>query len=116
MENMDPSMAWTLLVGGLAPLLVAVVNQPRWSTQRRQIVAVAISLVLGFLSLVVGNVITDWSLTLPNVVFILSAVVGAAQATYTFVWKPSKAAPSLEAATSPAVKPEAEPGRHRAVE
>lgn len=84
--------AWSLIIGAITPFLVAVVNQPTWSSRQRQITAVVISILVGAVTVVVGGTVADWSLNLPNILTIIAAVVGAAQATYATIFnKPAKA-------------------------
>ena len=95
---MDNATAWALIIGAVLPFLIAVVNRPKWSGTVRQIVAVAISLAVGLVTVVVQGA-ADF--TLQGALVTLAAVVGAAQATYALVWKPSKIAPVLERVTTP---------------
>jgi hypothetical protein len=89
--------AWTLLVGAIVPVLVAVVNQPGWNATVRRIVAVGVSLVIG-LGTVVAQGLADFSPA--GALVTIAAVVGAAQAAYALIWKPSGTTDSVERATS----------------
>ena len=108
-QPVDPGAAWVLIVGVLTPFLVSVVNQPGWSRQRRQIVAVAVSLLIGVGTVVIGGTVSNWSLAPSELVVVVAAVVGAAQAAYALIWKPTGAAGRVEAATSRSQPYEADP-------
>lgn len=99
-QTIDPSASWALIVGAVTPFLIAVINNPRYSNQLRQVIAVGVSLLVGIMTVIVGGFVLDWTLSLPNILFIISAVVGAAQAFYSLVWKPTGTAARVEAATS----------------
>lgn len=103
------------IVGILAPLLTAVVQQPTWSTQVRRIVAVVIALVLGAATAAVGGQLGDGSTLLTA----LAAVLVASQATYGTLW--GAATQAIEQATSPSKSldghvddAETDVGQHRA--
>lgn len=91
---------WGTLIGLLSPLLVAFVQQPWWSNQYRQIVAVGVSALLGILTVVASGTfdVQNWLLT-------LVAVIGAAQTSYALVWKPTKVAKVIELKTSSGQQP-----------
>lgn len=99
-QTIDPNASWALIVGAITPFLISVINNPRYSNQLRQAIAVGVSLVVGIITVVIGGTVLDWSLTLTNILFIIAGVVGAAQAFYSLVWKPTGVAPRVEAATS----------------
>ena len=90
----------TLTVAGvlsaLAPLVVALLNRPSWSAGRKQLVALAVSVGLAVVALAVTGGFTSGQ----DVATVVLAVVGATQAAYALVWKPTGVAPAVEAATS----------------
>ncbi len=87
--------SWPLILGVLAPLITALVQQPKWSSNVRRAVAVAVAVVLGALASYV-----DGTLSLNgDLLGAVATVLIASQATYNTLWR--HAAPALEAATSP---------------
>lgn len=88
---------WSALVGGFAPLLVAVIQQPSWSRQRRAIVTLIASLILG-----VGTAYFNTQLNGRGILSSVLVVAFAAWTSYLGLWKPTRVAPAIEAATSPA--------------
>lgn len=94
------SLATGLQVGAVLPLLIAVVQRPNWSTRSKQIVAVVASLIAGVITVAAAD---GWAqfqqgkLTTATIVGVLLA----AQTSYDVLWKPTKLAPVIEAATSP---------------
>lgn len=86
--------SWALLLGVLAPLLTAVVNQPRWSKPARQTVAILVAVALG-----VAGCLADGSLGDGMTVLQVIAVVAvASQASYKTLLQ--HVAGKVEAATS----------------
>lgn len=107
--------ALSLVVGVLAPLLTAVVQQPQWSTRTRRIVAVVVALVLGAATTAVSGQLGQGSTLLTA----LAAVLVSSQATYGTLW--GAATQRIEQATSPGqsldghvVDAETDIGQHRA--
>lgn len=86
-----------LSVGGLLPLLTAVVQQQRWSTRARTLVGVALSILAGLVTYVSTN---GLDLSPARLVTTVLGIVLAASAAYAHVWKPLGVAPSVEAATT----------------
>lgn len=95
MESVKDTASIAALIGGFLPLLIAVVNNPDWTPLRRQVTATIISFAVGVVFVLIsGNFDPqNWLVT-------LVAVVGAAQATYALIWKPSSIGPKLELVTS----------------
>ncbi len=92
----DPNLnltLWSTITGFAAPLLVAVVNQPRWSPFVRALITVAVSIGLAAITTSLEGQITGtrW---VTSTLLVLAAAVG----TYQTLWK--NVAPSIEAATS----------------
>lgn len=103
------------IVGVLTPLLTAVVQQPRWSTSTRRLVAALVALVLGAVAALLHGDITSSS----DVLGAMAAVLVSSQATYGTLW--GAATQRIEQVTSPGgaleghvVEAETEPGQHRA--
>lgn len=89
---------WSLLVGAVLPPLVALIQQPRWPDWFRAVVAVASSLVAGF---VTTWLVEDGMLWERGMVTAILLVLVAALTTYRNFWKPTTIAPTIEAKTSP---------------
>ena len=79
--------AWMIILGVLAPLLAAIVNQPGWSTNRRRGVAVAVCGVLAVVyaiatrsvDLGLGSRVTD---VLVRGIVALAVIITVAQGIY----------------------------------
>lgn len=92
--------AWSLILGVITPTLVAIVNNPQWSGQKKRLVALAIAAVTGIVNVYVNNAFTGWELSAEGVLVNLALVIGASQAAYSTVWKPTGASDKIEEATS----------------
>lgn len=95
LDSVKDVASWGALIGVVLPLLIAVLNQPRWTPQQRQLLAVGVSTVAG-----VGTVIASGNFDLQNWLVTIAAVIGAAQAAYAVLWKPTNIAPTIETKTS----------------
>lgn len=95
------------VIGALAPLGIAIVNRPSWSTQRKQLVAAAASVVLAVVALALTGGFDGFSLATAGAAVL--AVAGAAQTAYALLWRPTGAAPAVEAATTPQKQPYTSP-------
>ncbi|MEU0184161.1 hypothetical protein ABZ312_23665 [Streptomyces sp. NPDC006207] len=95
---------WSAFLGFAAPPLIAVVQQPRWSSTAKTLVMLLSSVALGCGSAYFGGQFTAH--TVGGNVLIVAIAAGSA---YQTVWKPSGVAPRIERATSP--RPSR--GRHR---
>lgn len=83
-----------VLLGAVAPGVIAVLNRLHWTTERKQLVAIAVSVALAVVALLLTGGFSDpW----PDVPATLLLVIGTAQAAYALVWKPTGAAPAIEA-------------------
>lgn len=94
---MDKLQLWSLVSGSLVPLVLAVIQQPKWSDQIRSLVTFAFSLLVGFLNVWLNGDLSkaaDWTSA-------ILIVLIAAVSTYKGFWKPSTIAPKIEYATSP---------------
>lgn len=103
---MTQTEMWAVIIGFVTPLLVAVVNQPQWTRNQKRVLAVGVSVIVGVLNLVAQGAFTEQSLTWSGALASLVLVIGAAQASYALLWKPSGVAETVEAATEYV-------GRHR---
>ncbi len=87
-------------VGGLLPLLTAVVQRPEWSVRAKKIVAFVTALVGGVITVASVGGLDQFRHGLPTLAT-LAAVVATSQSTYDLIWKPTSIAPAIEAVTSP---------------
>lgn len=94
-NNLTTQDMWTILVGFLMPILVALVNQTHWSKPLRAIVSFAICIVVAIADVLIQGNWNGHDLTRTLVL-----VAFVAYTSYTLFWKPSAIAPSIEAATS----------------
>jgi Na+/H+-translocating membrane pyrophosphatase len=89
------------IAGVIAPALIAVINQPRWQSQTKRIIAYAGAAVIGLLTVIGNGAMNDLEVNLPNAITVIMAVVGASQIAYGLLWKPSGMSDMIEEATSP---------------
>lgn len=87
---------WSLLVGFLAPPLIAIVQQPKWGAGLRSVVTVIMCLIFGG-----ATAYFEGSGDSSDRVGAVLLVTVAAMTFYKRFWTPTKIAPKLEAATSP---------------
>lgn len=90
---------WAVLVGFLTPLLVAVVKQPRWSKQQKQVISIVVAVVVGVLNLLAQGVLNEASFTPSGALATLVLVLGASQGAYALLWKPTGVSDRIEVAT-----------------
>lgn len=93
---------WEIVLGILLPLLIATVTRQTWSPGRKtgtMLVAVFVTTVVG--ELIYGRLVPEagasWRSWLASLFYVFVLTV----TTYRHVWKPTGAAPRLEAATDP---------------
>ncbi|WP_404949129.1 hypothetical protein HFP70_35695 [Streptomyces sp. ARC14] len=87
-------------VGGLLPLVTAIVQRPHWSVQTKQLVAVVVALVAGVATVVSSGGLAQFENGWLSIGTI-GAVLAASQAAYDLIWKPTSLAPAIESATTP---------------
>ena len=110
---LGPVALWLSLVGFFSPLAIAVIQQARWTTRTKSLVA------FGFYVAAVTAWLQGIFTTSGLVVAVLVVFVTAGNA-YQLLWKPTGVAPAIESHT-PIGVPEVEPpedrarGRRRAV-
>jgi biotin transporter BioY len=90
--------AWGLIAGVLAPLLISVVQQPRWSGRTRVAVHVAASVAIGLLTCLANGTLDSDAQTVLSVV---ALVLVSSSATYGRIFKPSGVSAAIENKTSP---------------
>lgn len=88
---------WSLLVGFLAPLVIAVIQQPKWKQSTRALVTAICSIVGGGLTAYFEGSFDDKS----DVIGSILLVGVAAMTFYAKFWKQTRVAPAIEALTSP---------------
>ena len=79
--------AWMIILGVFAPFLAAIVNQPGWSKERRQAIAIAVcgvlavvySVAAGHVDLGLGSRVTD---VLVRGIVALAVIITVAQGIY----------------------------------
>ncbi|WP_086680109.1 hypothetical protein [Streptomyces pseudogriseolus] len=91
-------------VGAFLPPLTAIVQKPKWSARYKRVVAVVAAVLGGVATVASTGGLDAFGHGVPTLSTIV-AVVAASQTTYDLVWKPSKVAPALEAATSSKARP-----------
>lgn len=94
------SASWALILGVLSPLLISVVQQPRWSDSVRAFLTLVFSVVIGVVTVLANGGLEDVS----GVLGIIALVLVAANTAYRNFWKPTGIAPGIEQATSPKPK------------
>jgi len=100
---MTDTEMWLLVVGTLVPLVIAAVEQARWSIPVRAVVGMVIAAAAGVITTwIVGDVDDTRSFVTGALLTLVTSI-----ATYFGFWKPTGIAPRIEAATSPRVSPTA---------
>lgn len=92
---MSDAQMWALIVGFLAPPVIAVAQQPSWPDWLRSLVTVAFSVVAG-----TGTVWLTGNFEPADLVSSVLLILVTSIAAYKGVWKPTTIAPKIEAATS----------------
>lgn len=91
--------SWGLLVGIFTPMLVSVVQQPKWTKRTRSIVAVAASVVVGLLTSLANGLLSNNDQTPRSVLSTIALVLVASQGSYQ-LFKTSGVSAKIENATS----------------
>lgn len=86
---------WATLVGASLPLVVAAIQQPKWSESARSIVTFLTCLIAAG-----GTAFFQHNLTGRGLVSAALFVTVSALTTYKLVWKPTGVAPAIERATT----------------
>lgn len=87
-------------VGGLMPLLTAVVQRPHWSVRAKKVVAAVMALVAGVVTVAAAGGLDQFQHGIPTLSAI-GAVLAVSQSAHDLIWKPSGVAPAIESVTSP---------------
>jgi high-affinity Fe2+/Pb2+ permease len=88
---------WSLLVGAVMPPFVAIIQQPKWPDWFRTVVAVAASILVGF---VTTWLVAEGQLWERGMITAILLVLVAALTTYRNVWRTTGIAPAIEAKTN----------------
>jgi hypothetical protein len=95
-SGLDNAALWALAVGFLAPPVISVIQQSKWSRRTQSWVAFGFCLVLGTLTAWFTGLFTITDIgRLALLVFLSSA------ASYQALWKPTGISPAIEAVTPP---------------
>lgn len=86
-------------VGTVLPLLTAVVQRPTWSAKYKKVTAVVAALVAGIVAVAADGGWDQFQQGKLTTVTLLG-VLAASQTSYDLLWKPTKLAPMIEAATT----------------
>lgn len=107
---LGPVALWLLTVGFFSPLVIAVIQQSRWSPRRQSVVA--------FCFYVAVAAVTAWLAGIFNTAGIIVAILVifvTAGNSYKLLWKPTGVAPAIQAATPIGSKqPDDDKPAHRA--
>lgn len=88
-------LMWTLVVGGLLPLVIAFVNQSGWSGPAKAIVTIVVCTIVG-----AGTAWFNGAFTGRGVISSVLIVLTMALFTHSTIWRPSGITPGIERATS----------------
>ncbi|MFD9248368.1 hypothetical protein [Streptomyces bottropensis] len=87
-------------VGGLMPLVTAVVQRPEWSVRAKKIVAAVMALIAGVVTVAADGGLEQFEHGVPTFATI-AAVLAVSQSAHDLIWKPTGIAPAIESVTSP---------------
>lgn len=94
--ELNVAQAWALILGFITPLIVAFVRKPGTSRRTAQIVSLATALVVGIVNLAIQGFFNNMEFTPGGIMVALAAVLGASQAAYVLLWKPTGVEPALD--------------------
>lgn len=95
--NLSNIEMWSLVIGFLNPIVLAIINQPTWSAPVKSFVAFVWSAIVSVVTLWLSDVKFDAQNLATTFLLIFVTTI----ATYRGFWKTSGIAPEIEAATSP---------------
>lgn len=94
--ELDGNLAlWSAIVGFIMPNVLAVIQQPGWSSRTRSLLAFVAAL-----GAAAGTIYFRGEFNTEDILTSVLAIVVTAQATYQGLWKPSGVAPAIEQKTS----------------
>ena len=88
---------WSLLVGAVLPVVVALVQQPRWPSWFRAVVGVASSIIAGGVTTYIVSEGRLWEQGMLHAILLVGV---ASWSSYQSFWKPTTVAPVIEAKTA----------------
>jgi hypothetical protein len=92
---------WGLVVGVISPPIVAIIQQPHWSTTTRTLVGAAVAVAVAVITCVVDGTIGHGQ----TLIATIGTVLVASQTTYREFWSKVKVTQKIEGATaSPTAK------------
>lgn len=91
---LGPVALWLLAVGFFSPLVIAVIQQTRWSPRRQAIVAFAFYVVVAAVTAWLQGIFTAFGIVTAFLVIFVTAATA-----YRNLWKPTGIAPAIESAT-----------------
>ncbi|MEU6347228.1 hypothetical protein ABZ883_40550 [Streptomyces sp. NPDC046977] len=97
---MTDAQLWAMFLGVVAPPVIAVVQQPRWTAPAKAFVMVLFAFGIG-----IGTAYYNGQFTGHTIAACVMIAVIATGAAYHAVWRPTGVAPGIESATSPAIQP-----------
>jgi hypothetical protein len=89
-----------VILAFFAPFITAVINRPSTASWVKQLIALAVAVAMAAIALAVTGGFNH-----QGVYTVFLAMIGVSQAAYTLIWKPSGAAPKIEAAIPPKGNP-----------
>lgn len=87
---------WSLIVGFFTPIVVAVIQQPKWSSGARAVITFLFCIITGGVTTALQGALTGERLVSSVLLILVTAIT-----TYKGLWQPTGAAPALERATTP---------------
>lgn len=105
-DLLTDSTSWALILGVLTPLIVAVVQQPKWTPKVRALVGLAAAVVIGFVSVLASGDLDDTQ----SLLGVIALVFVASSSAYKALWKPTGVARAIETTTSPGSTRAGSPG------
>ena len=86
---------WSLVVGFFTPVVVAVIQQPKWNNGARAVVTFLFCVIVGAITVSIEGRITEQRLTSSILLILVTAI-----STFKGLWQPSGVSPKIEEKTS----------------
>jgi len=87
---------WAIIVGFFSPIVLSVIQQPKWSERVQSIVAFVYSLIAGAITAYFSGAFDSVANAVTAILLVLVATI----AFYKGFWKPTGVSPAIEGATS----------------
>ena len=91
---LGPVALWLLAVGFFSPLVIAVIQQSRWSPRKQAIVAFLFYVVVAAVTAYLSGIFNTAGLVVALLVIFITA-----GNSYKLLWKPTGVAPAIQVAT-----------------